>query len=784
MKLNISLLILLLHICFSATAQERYSRVKIDLNDRNIAEIAKLGLEADHGIYLKGQYLINDFSLSEIKILEKNKFRFEILVADVEKYYEEQKENSSRIGEENCNLKTLKNTHRKPLNFKLGSMGGFFTYAETWKELNKMRSMYPGLISAYQPIDTFTTFEGRPIRYLKITKNPKNTSNAKPRMLYTSLHHAREPLSLSQMIYFMWYLLENYGAEPEIAHLLDNTELYFVPIVNPDGYLYNETIRPNGGGMWRKNRRVNADSTIGVDLNRNYGFQWAYDNAGSSPDPISEVYRGTEGFSEPETGAVRFLSQKFNFSSALNYHSFGNYLIYPWSYSDALASPEFLEISEIIAKETNYVVGTSTETVSYQTNGTSDDWMWGEQRCHSMTPEVSREGFWPAKNLIENLCAESLNMNLRSAQIIGAYAQLHAISLPTNIETKEKFIFDVHRIGKKNTQFRISLSPIAGPIQSTAKTTLANLSAFEHKNIEFDIELKQGVLKGTLLKWLVVITDTSNTFFHVDTIKCIFGGTKIIGDSGDKISNWINTGTFGTWSTSSSSFISAPTSLTDSPAGKYLQGCNTVMRTANYISLPANEKISLRFWTKWDIDKGADYANISISEDNFSYSYLCGKFTHPGNYLQIEGEPIYDGTSDWVREEIDLSEYAGKKVLLRFSMVADFSFQKDGIYIDDLEIMSQAANSVSSETIYLDHADFDFDIFPNPASQIIQIASDDLANGQNLELYHCSGIKIRDIILNSKHNSIDISDLASGLYFFRIRTNDQKISKARKFLKI
>ena len=81
-----------------------------------------------------------------------------------------------------------------------------------------------------------------------------------------------------------------------------------IPVINPDGYVYNELIEPDGGGMHRKNRRntnCGNGTTRGVDLNRNFGYEWGADNIGSSSDPCSEVYRGDSAFSEPEAQAVR-----------------------------------------------------------------------------------------------------------------------------------------------------------------------------------------------------------------------------------------------------------------------------------------------------------------------------------------------------------------------------------------------------------------------------------------------------------------------------------------------
>ena len=118
-----------------------------------------------------------------------------------------------------------------------------------------------------------------------------------PEVLITSVHHAREPAGLTTVLYTLWYLLEQYGADPEVTYLLDHRRLFVVPVLNPDGYVYNETTNPNGGGYWRKNRRNNGGS-FGVDLNRNYGYEWGYDDVGSSPSPSSETYPGPAPFSD------------------------------------------------------------------------------------------------------------------------------------------------------------------------------------------------------------------------------------------------------------------------------------------------------------------------------------------------------------------------------------------------------------------------------------------------------------------------------------------------------
>src|SRR5690606_12938218 len=137
------------------------------------------------------------------------------------------------------------------------------------------------------------------IWYIRITGNQSTSpENSKPQMLFTSMIHSREVSALMNNIYFMWYLIENYNTDPAIKELVDNNELYFVPVVNPDGLRWNQHLNPNGGGMQRKNLRPNtggntsSSSNRGVDLNRNFDYFWGYNNIGSSGSATSETYRG------------------------------------------------------------------------------------------------------------------------------------------------------------------------------------------------------------------------------------------------------------------------------------------------------------------------------------------------------------------------------------------------------------------------------------------------------------------------------------------------------------
>jgi carboxypeptidase T len=383
---------------FAQNDLEKYSKVKILLDGKSMSEVASLEIAVDHGEYVKGESFTTELSASEIEILKQHGIRYEIIIDDVILHYlkESQKspvpEKTTRVT--NC---TPAFTYPTPVNFTYGSMGSYYTYQQILNHMDSLASKFPNIVKAKAQIDTFTSIQGRPIYWMKISDNP-NVDENEPEVLMDALHHAREPMSVTQLIFFMYYLCENYNTDDEVKYFVDHSEMYFIPIVNPDGYVYNETTNPNGGGMWRKNRRLNAGGSYGVDLNRNYGYAWGYDNIGSSPTPSSSTYRGTAGFSEPETRAVKYLCEQHQFRIALNNHTYGNLLVYPWGFTDSNTpdSMHYHQISKAMSNYNRFVYGTGTETVGYTTNGDADDWMHGETGTKSkIFPLLLKQAIMP-----------------------------------------------------------------------------------------------------------------------------------------------------------------------------------------------------------------------------------------------------------------------------------------------------------------------------------------------------------------------------------------------------
>ena len=96
----------------------------------------------------------------------------------------------------------------------------------------------------------------------------------------------------------------------------------------------------------------------GIDLNRNFGYKWG--GKGAGPQACQEIYRGSGPFSEPETSAIqRFvLGKKSSLRSYLSFHSYGQYVLYPWGY-DRFVPPDHDDLRRVGTKMGNAMRATS-----------------------------------------------------------------------------------------------------------------------------------------------------------------------------------------------------------------------------------------------------------------------------------------------------------------------------------------------------------------------------------------------------------------------------------------
>ena len=396
--------IFLVSLTFSS---EVYKQIRVDnITDDDIALFQYNGIDIDHADYKRGHFIEFAISVKDLSVLENLGYEFHIVHDDLQRHYE------SRL------------TSNHTREFGLGSLGGYYTFEEAVQRLDDIQSEYPDFVS--EKFSIGQSFEGRDIWAIKLGNDPNNDED-EPEVLFTGMHHAREPMSFMNLYYYIYWLLENYQIDEDATNIINNRELWFIPIVNPDGYEYNRSIAPNGGGMQRKNmRNTCSGSADGIDPNRNYSYMWGLDDQGSSPDPCSETYRGTGAFSEPETQAIRDFVENRDFKIAMNFHSYSNLLIYPFGYSydnpiDQDDLNTFIEYAQDMTQYNNYAWGTGTELL-YPVNGEACDWMYGVHGIFAYTPEVgsSSDGFWPPTNRIVPLAEENLYPNIRTALYAGA----------------------------------------------------------------------------------------------------------------------------------------------------------------------------------------------------------------------------------------------------------------------------------------------------------------------------------------------------------------------------
>ena len=705
MKFRYILFVTVLFATIQLSAQQKYSKVRIYANKQELVKIQDLGIDLCNISGKQGVFIDTEMSEYEINKLSENNIKYDVLIKDMSKFYRERYAES--VLKNKNSLKGI--NYVTPVHFNYGSMGGFLTLDEVYAELDEMTNLYPNLISAKYTIGNTQTIEGRNIYAIKISDNP-SVNEDEPEVLYTSLIHAREPESMQQLIWYMWYLLENYGTNDEITYLVNNLEMYFIPVVNPDGYEYNHTTDPNGGGMWRKNKRDNnnngsfSEYDDGVDLNRNFGYQWGYDNSGSSSSPSSETYRGSSAFSEPTTQNIRDFTNQHNFLLAHNHHTYSDLILFPWGY-ETIHTPDdaiFRNYAQLMASENGYEIGQSWE-ILYSVNGDANDWMYGEQsskpKIFAYTQETgsSSDGFWPSQSRIIPLCEESYLSNLYLARFATPYAEFTDNS-PEYISRTGYLKFNLKRMGLSGTgNYTVTIVPdnsVFQTLDNPKNFVLSDVLSSHSDSMAY--VLSNNIQYGDEFSYTVTVSQGTYSLSKVFT-KSYYETEIIIEDPGDDINNW----TTSDWSVTAENYHSASNSITDSEGGNYNNNVSSSIILTNQIDLTGIENPKLTFWAKWNIENNWDYVQFFISTNNGSgWSPVTTDNTEPGEgSFQPNGEPVYDGSSTWVQENIDLSSYIGQSVKFKFEIHSDGSVTEDGFYFDDFTISSTLSSPVSASVI-------------------------------------------------------------------------------------
>ena len=760
-----------------------HSRVEIDISEVSLKTLGSYGIPADAGyIDRKAGTFIAELSQNDLQKLADQDVEYQVLIEDMQDFYVSRNQN---VSDRDVREAASQSDVPVPDGFNLGSMGGFLTYDEILAELDSMFQQYPELITEIEPVNDMTSIEGRPIYYLKISDNP-NADEDEPEVLYTSLTHAREPGGMMTLIFYMYHLLENYEIDDEIKQLVDNTEMYFVPIVNPDGYIYNQENDPNGGGMWRKNRRNNGNGSYGVDLNRNYGYEWGYDNSGSSGNPWDQTYRGEEPFSEPETQIIKDFCESHEFGFALNYHTYSDLLLYTWGYTEEPCEDDELlyAYAEQMTQVNNYTFGPGSTTI-YPSNGGSDDWMYGEQetknKIFSFTPEVgsSSDGFWPASSQIIPHCQENLLMNILTAKFAGHYAMVEETDPPLIQETDGYFHLDVKRYGLEDgTEYTVSVEPISDNITETGEDLVyEELELMETVADSVMYVLDENIAQGDSIVYQLSMDDGFTV--QQDTIVKLFGTPVSIYDNEiENLDEFENNG----WGITDEDYTSEPYSIADSPGTDYFNNQYKTIRVADTIDLTEAVFANFSFMAKWEIESGYDYVQVQVSADEGdTWEPLSGQYTSTGTGYQQEGEPVYDGMqSAWVLEEINFQDYLGEQLFIRFVFESDGGVTEDGFYFDDLEVV--ILEQLSTEATHQNRK-ADIHVYPNPAKENIFVNIATETGAAEITFYNLKGEKVMQKRVRQGSVSVSVKSWPEGVYMYTVEAKGKKISSGKIIVK-
>ncbi len=235
------------------------------------------------------------------------------------------------------------------------------------------------------------SLEGRPIFALQFGTRSYAT---RPEVLFYSGVHARELPPVEVMWRLAHHLEDGYGRDPVVTELLQQREIWIVPLVNPDGRVRVQA----GADMWRKNARNNGDGTEGVDLNRNYDARWE----GGNPHSIDEDYHGPRMESEPETLVMRNFMAAHAFKLSVDMHCFAGAVLWPPGYDNHFTKDEVLlgTLGRAIANRLAYRAGTIERTL-YRVCGDSSTWANEKLGTLAFTVELDDRGFSPAFEAVD-----------------------------------------------------------------------------------------------------------------------------------------------------------------------------------------------------------------------------------------------------------------------------------------------------------------------------------------------------------------------------------------------
>lgn len=300
----------------------------------------------------------------------------------------------------------------------------YHTYQELTDELHSLQINHSDIMTL---TSIGKTYEGRDIWMVKLSDNV-NQEETEPGVLFMAAHHGNERPGIEICLFFIRYIVENYNNNsiPEVQDAINNTQIFLIPMVNPDGVMADtrKNCAPNYGPFGYSS----SITSYGVNLNRNYDDPWflafLFPIRYYLPIILSDSsfnYRGPYPFSENETKAVKNFAEAHTFSISISYHSYGEFIIYPWMHTTKQTPDEslFRSVGENISIINSYNLFVKKDRLIPLyggTLGTSENWLYREKNTLAYTIEVCSEPRPTNPQLVYDLCMTHTTLHLYLCQ--------------------------------------------------------------------------------------------------------------------------------------------------------------------------------------------------------------------------------------------------------------------------------------------------------------------------------------------------------------------------------
>lgn len=748
-------LVILLLTGISNFAQS-YSTVRIQMPASRAERSALLGLlEIDHYQQTDNLGILVEIGPRELERLRQSGYSYEVLIPDIGRYlrqenarYYEARSRGEAVDATGNRLafeqtgKTVDQIIPTPTAFEVKStFGGYYSFAEMNAAMNQLEASYPSLVTKFSLGQSHL---GNDIWCIKISDNPTVDETDEPEVLFIGLQHAREAIGGSSLIFFMQYLCENYATNQAVRDLVNNREIFIIPCMNPDGWEYNR-LNGGAGAGWRKNRRNNPGSDEGVDLNRNWGWDWSNCSAPIQGSPsscgsnlyASDTYYGPSAFSEPETQAIRNFTYNHHLVAMIDQHAYGPYYSLPFgrpslstNIMDPLDGKFYTYVSAAMGNYNGMRAGDSYQALDYEVAGGVKDWMLKgnigtgtKTKIMGMTGEGGAGGgtggsygsFWPPASQIINLSKGIVFQNLQLLYAAGSYINLQDISDISVNALSGQFNFSAIRVGLDNKPVQVSLIPLENITIAGAPAMISSLpNYFDSYTGSVNYTLPAGIINGQRIRYAWKIETGGVTYY--DTVTKFYNPVVLLQDNmeGSFSDNWINNSTSGAWGfTAAGTGYGGGTSraLSESPTGNY--GASSTRMAIYKQSFDLSDATAgwLSFMVRHRAENFRDKLQIQVSTNstdglNGTWTAIAGTTTvqEPGTLdgSTINGIPALTGIKEeWTRELFDLSAFLGHSgVHLRFVFTSgppnSFYFSEDdGFYIDELKLVKSTAALVT-----------------------------------------------------------------------------------------